>query len=164
LWSALKRIKSEGDGDTEIRRPRYRGEEVLHSKSGKGFDPDIERANGRTATMKRIHGESHDPDRPYEHLLPLVNALVKRGNAVKPPGFSLRKEGWGCDLLLAIDTQFILSSFDLPDWVNVSPEFDTILDKKSWVAIEGPGAAEANRRALAERWAARSVDGPITQS
>lgn len=91
----------------------------------------------------KIRDFSPDPRRPYLNLQPIVDALVDLGNRTIDGGFVLNPDGWRCRLIRPIDVNFVRSAFDLPSTIVVSEEYDSILDKRSWSSIEGPGANPA---------------------
>ena len=90
--------------------------------------------------MTEIARESLDPRKPYANLLPLVDALVRSGNTLADGGFVVNPDGWRCRFTQRLDIQFIGEQFKLPGTVQVSEEYDTILDRLTWCSIEGPGA------------------------
>lgn len=86
-----------------------------------------------------IGARSSDPAKPYAHLLPLVSFLIERGNAATTdPPFSRDADGWRCDLERPIDFDGIRASFEFPDSIRLSPEYDSILCEESWIEIAGP--------------------------
>jgi hypothetical protein len=89
--------------------------------------------------------ESPDPTRPYANLLPILDALVAHGNSCLDGGFRLTQGGWECQLTRPIDFAIVAARFALPPSIDASPDYDTILDRQSWCAIEGPIARERAR-------------------
>lgn len=87
-----------------------------------------------------IDANSPDPSRPFLNLLPLIDALVAKGNACVGSGFILEPDGWRCRLRKPIDFRFLSANFTLPPNIRVSTAHDTVLDEWSWASIEGPGA------------------------
>jgi hypothetical protein len=81
-----------------------------------------------------------DPSRPFETLLPLVNALVQHGNALTDVGFVLNPDGWRCRMVRRLDFDLIEALFTIPANFEFSRESDTVLDRLTWCSIEGPGA------------------------
>ena len=77
-------------------------------------------------------------DRPYENLVPILDALVAAGNIALDGGFVLDQGGWSSRLAEPIDVDLVRRLFELPASIVVSPEHDTILDESTWVSIEGP--------------------------
>ena len=90
--------------------------------------------------MIPLAGRSHDDRRPFANLLPLVDVLLRGGNALEDDGFVLNPDGWRCRLTDPLDFGLIHANFELPDNIELSCENDTILDKLTWCSIEGPGA------------------------
>jgi hypothetical protein len=66
--------------------------------------------------------------------------LVAAGNDMLDNGFVLSPAGWTCRVAEPIDTAFVTDAFDLPGNVEVSADRDTVFDRLTWCAIEGPGA------------------------
>jgi hypothetical protein len=89
---------------------------------------------------------SPDEKAPYGNLLPIVDLLIINGNHALDAGFARTQAGWQCRMSEPIDAELVQSSFDLPANVEVSAHHDTILDRLSWCAIEGPGAASPRQR------------------
>jgi hypothetical protein len=82
---------------------------------------------------------------PYENLVPLVEVLVSSGNVATDGGFVLNQAGWQCRFRSHLDMNLIRSTFTLPSSIEISEEFDSILDRLSWCVIEGPGAQRARK-------------------
>lgn len=78
--------------------------------------------------------------RPFANLLPIVDALVSRGNSVVDEGFVLNPDGWRCRMADSLDFGIIEELFEVPDNIQLSREHDTVLDRLTWCSIEGPGA------------------------
>ena len=76
--------------------------------------------------------------RPYDNLSPIVDALVAAGNATIDGGFVLNQAGWSCRMTKPVDLDLVRQHFELPPSIDLSAEHDTILDRSTWVAIEGP--------------------------
>ena len=95
-----------------------------------------------------------DKDRPFEHLLPIVEALLAEGNKSQHPGlFVLEKDGWRCDLMHPIDFGFLEKHFSFPRSIRLSRKYGSILDELSWIEIKGGvgprgGSAEASDRKM----------------
>jgi hypothetical protein len=87
-----------------------------------------------------IDRTSNDAARPFGNLLPIVEALVANGNVRLDGGFVLNQGGWQCRLMDPIDWNVVRDRFELPSNVELSEEYDSILDRLSWCAVEGPGA------------------------
>jgi hypothetical protein len=79
-------------------------------------------------------------ERPYENLVPIVDALVAAGNTTVTRGFVNSQGGFYCQLAKPIDFDVVAREFELPASISLAPEYDTILDKLSWVAIIGAAA------------------------
>jgi len=87
---------------------------------------------------------------PYGALVPIVELLLRSGNWLAYPdqqtphkGFMPTQGGWTCYLDKPINFEVVTESFELPAKVHLSRDKDTIFDERTWVAIEGPGAARA---------------------
>jgi hypothetical protein len=78
-------------------------------------------------------------ERPFRNLLPIVDALVAHGNRVRPPGrpFYQDRDGWRCDLVAPIEFELIERLFELPSMIEVSRTWGTVLDRDTWIVIEG---------------------------
>ena len=96
----------------------------------------------------RIGLKSNDVGVPFENLIPLVSALTDSGNVLLDGGFRLSQAGWICRLANPIDFDLIQSQFEFPENIALSKETDTILDRNSWCAVEGPGADVARQKEL----------------
>jgi hypothetical protein len=94
-----------------------------------------------------IAATSGDSQKPYENLMPLMDALVASGSKPLDNGFRLSRAGWNCRLADPIDFQLLRDQFEIPASIVLSEEHDAILDRNSWCSIEGPGADLARRRA-----------------
>lgn len=100
--------------------------------------------------MIEIQAVSSNRQRPYANLVPIVDFLVANGNRLGDfsstngdHGFFGTQGGWQCDLALPIDFALIADTFALPDSIDASPRYDSILDRMSWCVVEGPGAEAA---------------------
>jgi hypothetical protein len=81
-----------------------------------------------------------DQSRPFEHLLPIVQALASGGNAPLQPSMFFRDaDGWRCDMERPIDFDLLHRCFDFPATIRLSPGTDSILCTKTWIEIAGPG-------------------------
>jgi len=87
-----------------------------------------------------IPTRSGDPARPYANLLPLVETLIAAGNELVDDGFLMNPDGWRCRLRQPLDLQLVREKFNLPENIQLSEEFDSVLDRSSWCVIEGPGS------------------------
>jgi hypothetical protein len=90
--------------------------------------------------MIRIAEVSEDSARPWLNLRPIVEFLEQRGNSTLDAGFIMNPDGWRCRMCERLDFDGIREEFDLPSSIFLSDAHDSILDKKSWCVIEGPGA------------------------
>lgn len=93
-----------------------------------------------------IESECRDPKRPYANLLPIADLLIAHGNSFADGGFRLTQGGWERQLTMPIDFALIARSFSIPASIQASSDYDTILDRQSWCAVEGPGAQAARLR------------------
>jgi len=85
-----------------------------------------------------IKPSSDDSARPFEHLLPIVEALLDEGNTSRHEDlFVLEKDGWRCDLHNPIDFDFLEKRFDVPVSIRLSRQHGSILDEHSWIEIQG---------------------------
>jgi hypothetical protein len=77
---------------------------------------------------------------PYDHLLPLVKALLVRNKrAPESIGFYCDRDGWRCDLDFPIDFEYIREHFVIPESILLSLEHRSILCLKTWCVITGMG-------------------------
>ena len=88
-----------------------------------------------------LERESPEPARPYRNLMPVVDLLVSEGNALVDGGFLHSPAGWYCRMARPLDLPRVRREFDIPETIELSTEFDSILDRLSWCAIEGSGAS-----------------------
>lgn len=86
---------------------------------------------------KKIAKLSKDPSRPYLNLEPLIELLAKSGNPAVADGFVMERDGWICQLAKPIDFELLISNFEIPSSIVLSPEHQSILDQNSWVEIVG---------------------------
>ena len=93
------------------------------------------------SVRQRIERGLDGTDEPFRNLLPIVSALVAHGNRARPPGtpFYRDRDGWRCDLEAPIDFVLIERMFDLPPTIELSRPWGTVLDRETWVVIEGGG-------------------------
>jgi hypothetical protein len=92
----------------------------------------------------KIESVSKDPHRPYAHLVPIVDALVRDGNVpVDGETFYLDRDGWRCDLAKPINFELVEQMFDLPESILLSRANDAILCQNSWIEIKGNVSASA---------------------
>lgn len=90
--------------------------------------------------MTPLSARSPDPARPYANLLPIVDALLSRGNVLLDGGFLLNPDGWRCRFTSRLALDAVEDAFELPENIQRSREHDSILDRFTWCSIEGPGA------------------------
>lgn len=102
--------------------------------------------------MIAIYSNSVDGDEPYANLLPVVEALISRGNRAWRDGFVAEKAGWACMLRDPIDMRFVRSQFLFPETIDVSDGTDAIFDHLSWCTIQGPNG-RGGQAAEATMWA-----------
>lgn len=90
----------------------------------------------------RIDADPADTHLPYTHLLPLVQALVDRGNPIVHPGpkgelFAPGQGGYVAYLADRLDWAWLQEHFELPELLRYEPDDDEIFDHKNWVSILG---------------------------
>jgi hypothetical protein len=95
-----------------------------------------------------------DPDRipPYEHLIPVVGALIASGNRLADsaavdrqtsaglqagPYFYRTQGGWICLLADPIDFDLLRERFEFPSSVRLNEERDVIACDRTWIEIVG---------------------------
>jgi hypothetical protein len=78
---------------------------------------------------------------PYANLLPLIETLIARGNALVFNGdaFLLTQDGWRCELRDSIDFDLVEATFVLPASIVCSRRHDGIVDGLTRSAVCGPG-------------------------
>jgi hypothetical protein len=89
-----------------------------------------------------IDADPADPNRPYTHLVPLVQALLDHGNRIAHPGpkgelFAPGQGGYVAYLTDRLDWDWLQATFELPDLLRYEPGDDEIYDHKNWVSILG---------------------------
>ena len=90
-----------------------------------------------------IKASPDNMDRPFEHMLPIVEALIEDGNVLRHENpFFLDKDGWRCDFEYPINFDLIETRFDLPKTIYISKDHGSILDKNSWVEIQGGASTD----------------------
>lgn len=90
--------------------------------------------------MIQITDKSEDAARPWLNLMPVVEFLRAGGNRLLDGGFILNPDGWRCRMAEPLNLEGIRDNFVLPKTILLSDSHDSILDRKSWCVIEGPGA------------------------
>ena len=95
---------------------------------------------GEIALIKIKPGDL-DASMPYTNLLPLVEAVLARGNTLVLEGdpFVLKPSGWYCELRDPIDFDLIEASFVLPPTIICSRQRDGIVDVFTRSFITGRG-------------------------
>jgi hypothetical protein len=93
-----------------------------------------------------IQPESPSGAKPYEHLKPIVQALISAGNRPSKAhgsvptdefGFYHDKDGWICVLSDPINFALIEADFELPPSIELNEEENTIFCRRSWIEIRG---------------------------
>ena len=93
-----------------------------------------------------IQSESPSGAKPYEHLKPIVQALIADGNRpskahgsalIDELGFYHDKDGWICVLRDPINFALIEVNFELPPSIELNEAENTIFCRKSWIEIRG---------------------------
>jgi hypothetical protein len=117
------------------------GGEGRAEANAEGQQPDCSMSNAK------ITLSDGDKESTYAHMLPIVELLLRHGNALAENGpFYQDRDGWRCDLCRPIDFQLVRSSFILPASTKLVPEHDSILCLNTWTVITGPNAAERGAR------------------
>lgn len=76
--------------------------------------------------------------KPYEHLEPIVDALIEAGNKpTQSSRFYQARDGWRCDLKKPIDFKLLKERFEFPESIILSEPLDKIFCQNSWVEIKG---------------------------
>jgi hypothetical protein len=93
-----------------------------------------------------IQPESPSGAKPYEHLKPIVKALIADGNGpskahgsapIDELGFYHDKDGWICILRDPINFALIGSEFELPSSIELNEKENTVFCRRSWIEIRG---------------------------
>lgn len=93
-----------------------------------------------------INPESPPGAKPYEHLKPIVRALMAGGNApskahgsipIDELGFYHDRSGWICVLRDPLDFELIDVEFELPPSIKINEKENAIYCEKSWIEIRG---------------------------
>jgi hypothetical protein len=90
--------------------------------------------------MISIDSSSPDAGRPWLNLAPIIQFMVDAGNRTLDGGFIQYPDGWRCRMSEPLNLEGIRRNFELPSTIILSDGHDSVLDKKSWCVIEGPGA------------------------
>src|SRR4051812_4296630 len=91
---------------------------------------------------RRIEPGPPDGHAAYEHLVPLVEALIAHGNELAHPPtgggvFSFNQGGPVAHLKKRIDWTWVQQNFELPELVRYDRRGDEIFDHRNWVSILG---------------------------
>lgn len=73
----------------------------------------------------------------YTNLLPVVHALVGRGNVAIQGGFAPSQAGWFCYFRDRLDWAFLRSHFDFAPGIRTDELNDAIVDEGTWCTIAG---------------------------
>jgi hypothetical protein len=88
--------------------------------------------------MKYILTSSNDTCPPFQHLVPIIEALIEGGNEpVSSDWFCLDQDGWCCLLKNPIDFDLLESKFEFPSSISLSRKDNSILDTQTWIEIKG---------------------------
>jgi hypothetical protein len=90
-----------------------------------------------------VEGDPDSPE-PYVHLAPIVEFLLRNGNALcdrarqsRNKGFANSQGGWGCCLAQPIDFALVEARFELPSTVHLRRDQDSIFCERTWISIDG---------------------------
>lgn len=94
-----------------------------------------------TETGKRELGQPADDGRPYTHLLPLVDDLLRRGNRLSRTGrrgepFFGNQDGYNAYLAEPLEIDYLRTVYDLSGYVYDADE-DSLFDPRNWVTVYG---------------------------
>ncbi|RBY76183.1 hypothetical protein DQ239_14385 [Blastococcus sp. TF02-09] len=86
-------------------------------------------------------GEPQDPYRPYTHLVPLVEDLVRRGNRLTITGkrgeaFVSTQGGYNAYLAEPLDMAYLRATYDLGGY-SYDAATDRLTDGRNWVSVYG---------------------------
>jgi hypothetical protein len=93
-----------------------------------------------------IEPESPSGVKPYEHLKPIVEALIADGNEpssahgsipIDDLEFYKNRDGWICVLSDPINFALIAAIFELPSSIKINEKENTVFCERSWVEICG---------------------------
>jgi hypothetical protein len=99
----------------------------------------------------RIALPQPDPRRsPYLRLLPVAEALLRRGYTQSRPGqgggpFGPSKAGYEAHFAEPLDIAWLRTTFDLPETIRYDPDRDELLDTETYTAIVGSRPAESTQ-------------------
>jgi hypothetical protein len=79
--------------------------------------------------------------RPYTHLLPLIDDLIRRGNRLSRTGrrgepFSSNQDGYGAYLAEPLDIEYLQATYDLSEY-HYDSRTDSLFDRRNWVTVYG---------------------------
>jgi len=77
-------------------------------------------------------------EKPYEHLQPIVEALIASGN--EPLNSSVwvqSRDGWRSDFKRPLDFNLLNELFEFPKSIKLMNESDKIFCQNSWIDIRG---------------------------
>lgn len=94
-----------------------------------------------TGTEKIQLGQPEWEYRPYTHLLPLVEDLIRRGNRLARTGqdgqpFFGDQDGFKACLAEPLDIDHLQATYDLTGFVY-DPVRDSLFDSRNWVTVHG---------------------------
>lgn len=97
-----------------------------------------------TGTDKIQLGQPEWEYRPYTHLLPLVEDLIRRGNRLARTGqdgqpFFSNQDGFNAYLAEPLDIEYLQATYDLAGFVY-DPAGDSLFDSRNWVTVHGSDA------------------------
>jgi hypothetical protein len=97
----------------------------------------------------RICSIPQEGELPYSHLQPIVSLLLANGaQFTLEHGWYQNRDGWRCDLSTPIPFDLVRERFDFPKSISLGEEHDCILCRKTWIVIQGSGAAKRPNQSL----------------
>ncbi len=75
----------------------------------------------------------------WAHLIPVVEALVERGNSAEESGFVPNQGGWDCSMAQPIDFDRVREVVDGDNRVRLLDDRDEVFCAHCWSSIVGPG-------------------------
>lgn len=80
----------------------------------------------------------HPYEKPYQHLEPLTDALIKAGNEpTRKSIWYLTRDGWRSDFKLPLDFDLLEQLFEIPTTIQFLRDRDSIFCQNSWSQIRG---------------------------
>ena len=77
-------------------------------------------------------------EKPYQHLEPIVQALIRAGNEpTKTSVWYLTRDGWRSDFKGPLDFELLRKLFDFPETIRLMEDRDKIFCQNSWIEIKG---------------------------